>query len=72
MTETMNKKNDLLFKQLKKNFGFDQFKDNQEEIIRSLLAGEDNFVLMPTGGGNLFAINYRPLYKRVQPLSYHR
>ena len=51
MTETMNKKNDLLFKQLKKNFGFDQFKDNQEDIIRNLLAGKDIFVLMPTGGG---------------------
>ena len=36
---------------LKHNFGFDSFKGNQLEIIRTLLAGEDVFVLMPTGGG---------------------
>ncbi|MBR1712224.1 MAG: DNA helicase RecQ [Alloprevotella sp.] len=36
---------------LKKYFGFDTFKENQEEIIKKLLAGKDVFVLMPTGGG---------------------
>lgn len=36
---------------LKKYFGFDRFKDNQEAIINELLAGKDVFVLMPTGGG---------------------
>jgi ATP-dependent DNA helicase RecQ len=36
---------------LKKYFGFDTFKGNQEPIIRNVLAGRDTFVLMPTGGG---------------------
>ena len=37
--------------QLKKYFGFDNFKGNQEPIIQNLLDGNDTFVLMPTGGG---------------------
>lgn len=40
-----------LTEELKRNFGFDTFKGNQEAIIRNLLAGKDTFVLMPTGGG---------------------
>lgn len=40
-----------LTEMLKKYFGFDTFKGDQEEIIRNLLDGNDTFVLMPTGGG---------------------
>ena len=36
---------------LKENFGFDTFKGDQEAVIKNLLAGNDSFVLMPTGGG---------------------
>ncbi|MBQ2857052.1 MAG: DNA helicase RecQ [Bacteroidaceae bacterium] len=36
---------------LKKYFGFDTFKGEQEQIIRNLLDGNDTFVLLPTGGG---------------------
>ena len=36
---------------LKRYFGFDTFKGDQKAIIENLLAGNDTFVLMPTGGG---------------------
>ncbi len=36
---------------LKRYFGFDTFKGDQEAIIRNVLDGNDTFVLMPTGGG---------------------
>lgn len=36
---------------LKLHFGFSKFKGEQEEIIRSVLNGNDTFVIMPTGGG---------------------
>jgi ATP-dependent DNA helicase RecQ len=40
-----------LHKSLHEYFGFDKFKDTQEKVIESLLAGHDTFVIMPTGGG---------------------
>ena len=46
MTKQLN-----LTEALKKYFGFDKFKGDQEAIIRNVLAGKDTFVLMPTGGG---------------------
>lgn len=46
MTDKVN-----LTEALKKYFGFDKFKGDQEAIIRNMLDGHDTFVLMPTGGG---------------------
>ncbi|WP_163709624.1 DNA helicase RecQ [Mangrovibacterium lignilyticum] len=41
----------ILTDQLRKYFGFDRFKGQQEDVIKSVLDGNDTFVLMPTGGG---------------------
>jgi ATP-dependent DNA helicase RecQ len=40
-----------LFDNLQNFFGFDNFKGEQEAIITNILAGNDTFVIMPTGGG---------------------
>lgn len=41
----------VLTDNLQKHFGFNSFKEPQEEVIKSLLSGKDTFVIMPTGGG---------------------
>lgn len=42
---------DLKFKTLKHFWGFDTFRDRQEEIIDSIINGKDTLALLPTGGG---------------------
>ena len=32
-------------------FGFDGFRDGQEEVVETVIAGRDALVIMPTGGG---------------------
>ncbi len=40
-----------LHKELKKYFGFDQFRGLQEKVVNSIISGKNTFVIMPTGGG---------------------
>ena len=48
---------------LKKYFGFEGFKDEQEQIIQTLLNGDDVFVIMPTGGGKSLCYQLPALMK---------
>jgi ATP-dependent DNA helicase RecQ len=47
----MNRKEIDLHTPLKKFFGFSKFKGLQEDVIRSIVAGDNTFAIMPTGGG---------------------
>lgn len=47
----MNSKEIDLHRELKKYFGFDQFKGLQEQVVKSIISGKNTFVIMPTGGG---------------------
>lgn len=51
MKESPIEEHQMIKESLKKYFGFKKFKGNQEQIIESLLNGNDTFVIMPTGGG---------------------
>ena len=42
---------EILHTKLKENFGFEKFRPNQEDIINSILSGQDTLAIMPTGGG---------------------
>jgi ATP-dependent DNA helicase RecQ len=61
----MEIKSDLSLKGLLKQiFGYEKFKGEQEAIIHNLLAGNDTFVIMPTGGGKSMCYQLPALISR--------
>tara|TARA_B100000963_G_scaffold220585_1_gene192241 strand:+ start:843 stop:3035 length:2193 start_codon:yes stop_codon:yes gene_type:complete len=49
---------------LLKHFGFNSFRENQFEIIESLVTGNDTLVIMPTGGGKSLCYQISALYMK--------
>lgn len=47
----MNSNEIDIHQELKKYFGFSQFKGLQEQVVKSIITGNNTFVIMPTGGG---------------------
>jgi ATP-dependent DNA helicase RecQ len=50
--------------ELKKHFGFSQFKGLQEQVIKSILSKQNTFVIMPTGGGKSLCYQLPALMQR--------
>jgi ATP-dependent DNA helicase RecQ len=59
----MNSNEIDIHKELKKYFGFSQFKGLQENVIKSIISNENTFVIMPTGGGKSLCYQLPALIK---------
>ena len=59
----MNSNEIDIHKELKKYFGFSQFKGLQEQVVKSIITNNNSFVIMPTGGGKSLCYQLPALIK---------
>lgn len=59
----MNSNEIDIHKELKKYFGFSQFKGLQEQVVKSIITNHNSFVIMPTGGGKSLCYQLPALIK---------
>ncbi|MBI4641418.1 MAG: RecQ family ATP-dependent DNA helicase, partial [Candidatus Tectomicrobia bacterium] len=61
---TAQSQENLALRSLTRHFGFSSFRERQEEVIGSVLAGHDSVVVMPTGSGKSLCYQLPALMRR--------
>ncbi len=59
----MNARRCTIHESLSRIFGYEEFRPHQQQIVETLIAGQDSFVLMPTGGGKSLCFQIPALHR---------
>ena len=63
MTATAPDLSSAIHQTLQRVYGYDSFRRHQQQLIKELIAGDDAFVLMPTGGGKSLCYQLPALHR---------